>query len=36
MPASSHTYEGAGSARAPLLGLVALGKATFWDAPFTP
>jgi len=36
MRVSSHTNGGAGSARAPLLGLVALDKATFGDAPFTP
>ena len=28
--------RGAGSARAPLLGLMALARSSFWDAPSTP
>jgi len=36
MRVSSHPNRGAGSARAPLLGLIALARSSFWDAPSPP
>jgi len=35
MRVSSHANGGAGSAHAPLLGLMALARSSFWDAPST-
>ena len=35
MRVSSYTKVGAGSARAPLLGLMALARSSFWGAPST-